>query len=175
MGKQEWVKRDAEFAIPTSRRPLMAHSYTAAEPGALSKTAPGTRRHVLVTGAAGRIGSYFAEHSHDRYELRLMVRGDEEGIDRIRPYGEVVTADLSDLAALKTACAGIDTVVHMAGDPDPSATWNDLLDANIIGTYNIFVAAKAAGCRRVIHASSIHAVSGYPPDVQVRTNDPVNP
>lgn len=37
------------------------------------------------------------------------------------------------------------------------------------------VAAKSAGCRRVIYASSIHAVSGYPPDVQVKTSEPVNP
>lgn len=63
----------------------------------------------------------------------------------------------------------------MAGDPDPSATWRELLDANIIGTYHTFVAAKAAGCRRVIYASSIHAVSGYPADVQVKTSEPVNP
>ena len=49
------------------------------------------------------------------------------------------------------------------------------MDANIIGVYDICVAAKAAGCRRLIHASSIHAVSGYPPDVQVKTSEPVNP
>jgi nucleoside-diphosphate-sugar epimerase len=82
---------------------------------------------------------------------------------------------LLDLEGLKTLCADMDTVVHMAGDPSPTATWQELLDANIIGTYNIFVAAKAAGCRRVIHASSIHAVSGYPADVQVKTTEPVNP
>ena len=46
---------------------------------------------------------------------------------------------------------------------------------NITGTYNTYVAAKAAGCRRVIYASSIHAVSGYPADVQVKTIEPVNP
>jgi len=63
----------------------------------------------------------------------------------------------------------------MAGDPNPHATWRELREANIDGVYNIFVAAKAAGCRRVIHASSIHAVSGYPPDVQVKTSEPVNP
>ena len=63
----------------------------------------------------------------------------------------------------------------MAGDPSPSATWESLLPTNIIGTYNIFVAAKAAGCRKVIYASSIHAVSGYPADVQVKTDEPVNP
>src|SRR3712207_7240554 len=41
--------------------------------------------------------------------------------------------------------------------------------------YHTFVAAKAAGCRRVIYASSIHAVSGYPAGVQVKTSEPVNP
>lgn len=153
----------------------MAQSFTATETGALAKTTENTRRHVLVTGAAGRIGSYFAGHGQDKYELRLMVRGDEEGIDHIRPFGEVVECDLSDLDKLKEVCEGIDTIVHMAGDPGPSSTWSSLLDTNIVGTYNIFVAAKSAGCRRVIHASSIHAVSGYPPDVQVKTSEPVNP
>jgi NAD(P)-dependent dehydrogenase (short-subunit alcohol dehydrogenase family) len=130
---------------------------------------------VLVTGAAGNIGSYFAEHARDRYALRLMARETDEGIDRIRPYGEVVTGDLGDLERLKEICEDIDTIVHMAGDPDPSATWHDLLQANIVGCYNIFAAAREAGCRRVIHASSIHAVSGYAPDVQVKTSEPVNP
>ena len=151
----------------------MAHSFTATQSGALAE-ANSVRRHVLVTGAAGRIGSYFAEHSHDKYDLRLMVLEGED-TSHIQDFGEVVTGNLLDLEGLNRLCEGIDTVVHMAGDPDPSATWSSLLDANIIGTYNIFVAAKAAGCRRVIHASSIHAVSGYPGDVQVKTSEPVNP
>lgn len=153
----------------------MAHSYTATATGALAKSDASVRRKILVTGAAGRIGGYFAEHSHHKYDLRLMVRGDEEGIGKLKAFGEVIESDLSDLEKLKAACEGIDTVVHMAGDPDPSALWQELLDANIVGVYNICVAAKAAGCRRLIHASSIHAVSGYPPDVQVKTSEPVNP
>ncbi len=153
----------------------MAHSYTATGTGALAKTDVNKRRKVLVTGAAGRIGGYFAANSHSKYDLRLMVRGDEKGIEKLREFGEVVEADLADLEKLKEHCADVDTVVHMAGDPDPSALWQDLLNANIIGVYDMFVAAKAAGCRRVIHASSIHAVSGYPPDVQVKTSEPVNP
>ncbi|RYG35788.1 NAD(P)-dependent oxidoreductase [bacterium] len=132
-------------------------------------------RKVLVTGAAGRIGSYFAEHAPDRFDLRLMVRGDERDLDRLKAWGEVVEADLSDLKRLKQACAGIDTVVHMAGDPDASAEWESLHATNIVGTYNVFVAAKAAGCRRVIYASAIHAVSGYPAGVQVKPDEPVNP
>ena len=151
----------------------MAQSFTATGVGALAET-NATQRRVLVTGAAGRIGSYFAEHAQGKYDLRLMVQESDDA-SHIQEFGEVVTGDLLDLDRMKELCAGIDTVVHMAGDPDPSATWQSLLDANIIGTYNTFVAAKAAGCRRVIHASSIHAVSGYPPDVQVKTSEPVNP
>lgn len=155
----------------------MAQSFTATETGALAQTSDGARRRVLVTGAAGRIGSYFAEHAREKYDLRLMIRGDEENqaIEAIRPFGEVVEADLADLDRLKALCAGIDTIVHLAGDPSPSATFASVLEANIIGTYHVFAAAKTAGCRRVIYASSIHAVSGYPADVQVKTSEPVNP
>ena len=135
------------------------------------------RRRVLVTGAAGNIGSYFARQSHRRYDLRLMIHGGEEPADirQIRRFGELIVGDITDLATMKRLCRGIDTVVHMAADPSPAATWESLLSANIIGTYNTFVAAKSAGCRRVIYASSIHAVSGYPADVQVKTSEPVNP
>lgn len=152
----------------------MANAFTPTETGALAKSGENINRQVLVTGAAGRIGSYFAEHAANRYQLRLMVQQADEG-EKLTSFGEVVSADLLDLERLKAICEGIDTVLHLAGDPNPSATWPDLLNNNIIGTYNTFVAAKAAGCRRVIYASSIHAVSGYPADVQVKTNEPVNP
>jgi len=153
----------------------MTQAFTATGTGALAKPAEGVRRRVLVTGAAGNIGSYFAEHTHEQYELRLMVQSLDEDAAALQAYGEVVTGDLADLDRLKELCQGMDTVVHLAADPSPSATWQSLLPANIVGTYHAFVAAKAAGCRRVIYASSIHAVSGYPPDVQVKTSEPVNP
>jgi nucleoside-diphosphate-sugar epimerase len=152
----------------------MAHSFTAVENKPIAKST-GKRRRVLVTGAAGNIGSYFAEHCSKRYDLRLMVRDQDKEVDAIRPHGEVVVADLSQLDRLKEVCAGIDTVLHLAGNPSPNATWESVRDDNIAGTYNLFVAAKSAGVRRVIFASSIHAVSGYPPDVQVKTSEPVNP
>jgi len=157
----------------------MAHSFTATAPGALAD-APKLRRKVLVTGAAGNIGSYFAEHSHHRYDLRLMIRPSDEkekanAVARIRNFGEVVTAELDDLDRMKELCRGIDTVVHLAANPSPNTTWDSAIKNNITGTYHTFVAAKSAGCRRVIYASSIHAVSGYTADVQVQTNEPVNP
>ncbi len=153
----------------------MTHSFTAPTVGAFADTNQKVRRRVLVTGAAGRIGSYFAEHAHQQYELRLMVQEMDAKAQALHPFGEVVTGDLGDLDRLKELCQNIDTVLHLAADPDPSATWSSLLPTNIIGTYNTFVAAKAAGCRRVLYASSIHAVSGYPADVQVKTSEPVNP
>jgi UDP-glucose 4-epimerase len=153
----------------------MTQSATLREELARGAASAPLHRRVLVTGAAGNIGSYFAEHAHDRYALRLMVRAGDEDAQRLRAYGEVVEGDLSDLEGMKRLCEGIDTVLHLAGDASPSATWQSLLDANIIGAYNTMVAAKAAGCRRLIYASSIHAVSGYAPDIQVKTSEPVNP
>jgi len=134
------------------------------------------RRSVLVTGAAGRIGSYFARQAAERYDLKLMVRPHDERSARVlAPWGQVVRAELSDQEALRNIFKNVDTIVHLAGEPDPSATWDDLLEPNIIGTYQVMIAARAAGCRRLIYASSIHAVSGYPRDVQVRASEPVNP
>ncbi len=76
---------------------------------------------VLVTDAAGWIGSYFAKHASERFELRLIVQGDENDVDSLRRFGTVVVWDLADAERLKTLCQGIDTVLHLAGDQDPSA------------------------------------------------------
>jgi UDP-glucose 4-epimerase len=151
----------------------MTESWTASAPGSIAKR--NSKRRVLVTGAAGNIGAYFAEHSHQNYDLRLMVHQLDQRAEALRQFGDVVAGELNDLTKLKELCRDIDTVVHLAGDPDPGAAWASLLESNIVGTYNLLVAAKAAGCRRVIYASSIHAVSGYPADVQVKTSEPVNP
>jgi NAD(P)-dependent dehydrogenase (short-subunit alcohol dehydrogenase family) len=152
----------------------MALSFTLATPGQLKTSPLPVRRSVLVTGAAGNIGSYFAEHAATRYDLTLMVRSEEER-HRLQYYGKTVVQDLGDLAGLTRCCAGVDTVLHLAAAASPSSTWDEILSANIVGTYHLMVAAKAAGCRRVIYASSIHAVSGYPKETQVKEVDPVNP
>jgi UDP-glucose 4-epimerase len=151
----------------------MAQSFTAAEDQALAQTKR-ARRKVLVTGAAGNIGSYFAEHSHEKYDLRLMVR-EADDRSKIEPFGEIVVGDITDLERMKELCQGADTVLHLAANANPSAPWSDALSINIAGTYSTYVAARAANCRRFIYASSIHAVSGYPTDVQVKTSEPVNP
>lgn len=139
-----------------------------------SKNLPSKRRKVLVTGAGGNIGRYFAEHNAGRYDLRLGVHHKKDHRD-LASFGEIASLDIADLEAVQSACQDIHTVLHLAGDPSPTADWSSLLPANIVGTYNVMVAARDAGCQRVIYASSIHAVSGYPADIQVHSNDPVNP
>ena len=135
---------------------------------------PGDRRHVLLTGAAGRIGTAFRREIGDRYALRLVDRT-ADGLADVGEH-EVLTLDLSDLDACRRACAGIDTVVHLAAEASASADFYDsLLDNNVIATYNVFQAASDAGCRRVVFASSVHAVWGYPDDVQVHTDMPTRP
>ena len=121
------------------------------------------RRKVLLTGAAGRIGSAFRVYAGDRYAFRFGIHPSER-IDAAGGH-DVMPLDIVDLAACRQACAGIDTVVHLAADPSrKSDFYASLLDANIRGVYNIFRAAKDEGCRRVICASSIQAVEGYPAD-----------
>src|SRR4051794_36560608 len=98
----------------------MAQSFTPSKPlGQL----PHQRRRVLVTGAAGNIGSYFAEHSHHRYELRLMVQEMDDDAKSITKFGEVVTADLADISRLTELCNCVDTVLHLAASAGPSSVW----------------------------------------------------
>lgn len=130
------------------------------------------RRRVLITGAAGRIGTAFRARYGERYDLRLVDRRPVEEPGAHESY----TADLVDLAEAQRACEGMDTVIHLAADPSPRATFYDtLLPLNIQMTYNLFHAAKEQGCRRIIFASSIHAVNAYPLDVQIHPTDPIRP
>jgi UDP-glucose 4-epimerase len=152
----------------------MADSFTYYRPGE-APAIPEGKLKVLVTGARGNIGSRFAEAMSDRYDLRLMCHSLNEAAEQLRAFGEVVEGDITDLQAMHELCRGIDTVIHLAGMPSPSTPWDKLLPVNIDGTYNVMVAAHAARCRRVVFASSIHAVSGYPVDRQVKAEDPVNP
>jgi len=128
-------------------------------------------RKILITGAAGRIGSFLTARLVGRYDCVLT---DIRPPDDAHGY-PFVAADIADLEAMRAVCQGIDTIVHLAADPNRRATWESLLPRNIIGAYNVFQAAAEAGCRRVIFASTINVVAGYPDDVQVHTDMPVRP
>jgi nucleoside-diphosphate-sugar epimerase len=130
------------------------------------------KRRILLTGAAGRIGTAFRKHYGANYHLRLA---DRRPVDEPGPHEQYI-ADLVNLDEAVRACEGIDTVIHLAADPSPRATFYDtLLPLNIQMTYNMFHAAVEQKCRRLIFASSIHAVNAYPLDYQVHADDPVRP
>jgi nucleoside-diphosphate-sugar epimerase len=129
------------------------------------------KRKVLITGAAGRIGSFVTSQWLDDYDMVLTdIREPADGHGL--PFHQV---NLSEFDKVRPLCDGIDTVVHLGADPSMEAPWESLLPNNLIATYNVFESAKQAGCRRVIFASSVNAVFGYPPDVQVHMNQQVWP
>jgi uronate dehydrogenase len=113
---------------------------------------------VLITGAAGGIGR----------SLRLLLRGvypairvsDRAPIADLAPGETDVAADLADLAAVEKAVAGVEGVIHLGGISGEDA-WQPILQSNIVGTYNLFEAARRHGVRRVVFASSNHAVGFY--------------
>jgi nucleoside-diphosphate-sugar epimerase len=129
---------------------------------------------LLLTGAAGRVGSAFRQQVGDRYQMRLVDRSADQITDA-GPH-EVIMADLADLPICQALCQGMQTVLHLAGDPSTTADfYGSLLDNNIKAVYNILRAAKEQGCQRVIFASSIQVIEGYPLDVQARPEMPMKP
>ena len=109
---------------------------------------------VLVTGMSGLIGGAVRAHLDPaQYELRSLSRRAVEGVSSHR-------ADIADLEAIQPAFIGVDTVVHLAAAVG-SPTFETLLRANVVGTYNVFEAARRGGVSRVIFASSGAVISGW--------------
>lgn len=109
---------------------------------------------VLVTGAGGRVGAPFREAYRDYYSLKLMLH--KKRLEAL-PGEEVVHGDIADLDSVANAMNGVEAVVHMAADPKVEATWDSILNLNIVGTYNIFEAARKIGVKKVVYGSSNHA------------------
>jgi len=117
-------------------------------------------RTVLVTGAAGGVAGHLRRALGGVYRL---VLSDIREVTALAPHEVFRAADLTDRASLRALMPGIDAIVHLGGQADEGA-WEDVLDRNIAGTYNLFEAARAEGVRRVVFASSGHAVGFYRAD-----------
>ena len=114
-------------------------------------------RSVLVTGMSGLIGGALRRHLEGKYALSALNRQPVPGVPCHR-------ADIADLDAIAPAFEGVDTVVHLAARTGSSESFDEILGANVIGTYNVFEAARRAGVSRVIFASSGATVSAWERD-----------
>ena len=111
-----------------------------------------SKKKVLITGMSGLIGQVCQRELGHRYALSAVNRSHVAGVPCLQ-------ADISDLEAIRPAFEGVDVVVHLAAIAKGDATWEEVLPHNLIGTYNVFEAARTAGVQRVISASSGAAVS----------------
>ncbi len=131
------------------------------------------KKKILITGAAGRIGKFLLSRLNGQYDLVLVDKKNETLPGDL----QAIQLDIANYDAVRQVFQGqdIQVVVHLAADPRLDAPWEVLLPTNIIGTYNVFEAASQAHCQRVVFASSINAIDGYPPDIQIRADMPVRP
>lgn len=123
---------------------------------------------VLITSAAGYIGTMLREGYRDRYTLRLTD---------IRPIKseEIMLADMGDFTAMLDVTRGVDTVVHLAAIPGDADFMTRLLPVNIVGTYSVFEAARQNGVKRIVYASTNHVIDGYTKDLYVTAEMAIRP
>jgi uronate dehydrogenase len=127
---------------------------------------------ILVTGAAGGIGT----------RLRKLLKGVYPGIlwsdmrkpDDLAADERFMTADLGEMAQVEKIVAGVDGIVHLGGY-SVEGPWDTILQSNIVGTYNMFEAAYRANVKRVVFASSNHAVGFYPRSQKIGVDLRVRP
>lgn len=117
---------------------------------------------VLITGGAGLIGRHLRQELAGRYAFRVA--------DLVKPTlakGErAVNCDVSDAKAVARAMRGVDAVVHLAG-VTREGPMDAIMKNSVIGTANVYEAARKAGVGRVIYASSNHAMGFYRRDQRI--------
>ena len=127
---------------------------------------------LLLTGAAGGLGRVLrprlkrycnALRLSDIAELGSAGEGEE-----LRP------ARLEDRAAVLELLEGVSAVVHLGG-VSTEASFEPILQANIVGLYNLYEAARRQGVKRIVFASSNHVTGFYRQDEVISPADPMRP
>lgn len=126
---------------------------------------------ILITGAAGDVGTRLRKLLKGVYSLRVsdIRKPADLGAD-----DEFVAADLGDYEQTRQITAGIDGIVHLGGY-SVEGPWETIHKANIVGCYNLFEAAYRSGVKRVVFASSNHAVGFYRRDQKIGVDVTVRP
>jgi uronate dehydrogenase len=129
-------------------------------------------QRVLMTGAAGEIGTRLRSLLKGVYpELRLsdLKRPPDLGADE-----RFIPADLARMEEVEAAVDGVDGIIHLGGH-SVEGSWDTILQANIIGCYNLFEAARRKGVKRVVFASSNHTIGYYRRYRRIDTDKKVRP
>ncbi len=112
-------------------------------------------KKLLITGAAGGLGTILRHGLRGWAEtLRLS---DVNDLGETGPGEELIPADLADLGAVMDIVDGVDGIVHLGGK-SIEGTFENIINANIRGTYHVFEAARKHGGKRIMFASSNHAI-----------------
>jgi len=140
------------------------------------------KKKLLITGINGVVGSVLKDKLGGDYEIY--------GLARRGPFTDhVLKGDIADYQQVKEVFSQVQAeyVVHLAADPRVDADWDSVLQSNIIGTHNIYEAAREFGVRRVIFASTNHVTGAYvgfgrdlslhtqAEPVVIKTSDPIRP
>jgi Nucleoside-diphosphate-sugar epimerases len=140
--------------------------------------------HVLVTGGAGFIGSHLVEALLRRGE-RVRVfdnfsTGRRENVQHLHSDIELIEGDLRDFDAVRRAVAGVEVVFHQAALASVQRSVDDPMTTNAVnvtGTLHVLMAARDAGVRRVVFASSSSVYGDTPtlPKVETQAPQPLSP
>lgn len=117
-------------------------------------------KRIVLTGAAGRLGSYLREPLSRLADV-LVSTDIVDDLGTLYPGEAYVRADLAELDPIVALAEGADMIVHFGAIVD-EAPFERLLGPNFVGSYNVWEAAHRHGVRRVVYASSIHAVGMHP-------------
>jgi len=129
-------------------------------------------QRVLLTGAAGALGTQLRKSGTRLGRIvRLSAR---KACANLAPHEEDHPADLSDFDAVSDAVEGCDAIVHMGGQ-GLEAPWETILNANIVGSYNVYEAARRHGVKRIVYASSVHAIGFHERTETIDGNAPTRP
>jgi uronate dehydrogenase len=126
---------------------------------------------ILITGAAGDVGTRLRKLLKGVYSLRVSDIRKPADLDA---DDEFVAADLGDYEQTERITTGIDGIVHLGGY-SIEGPWETIHKSNIVGCYNLFEAAYRSGVKRIVFASSNHAVGFYPRDRKIGVDVTVRP
>lgn len=128
--------------------------------------------HILITGAAGDVGTRLRRLLKGAYP-RIRTSDIRKPTD-LEADEEFIAADLADYREVEKITTGIDGIVHLGGH-SVEGPWDTIHKSNIVGCYNLFEAAYRTGVKRVVFASSNHAVGFYPRGQKIGVDVTVRP